>query len=116
MEVFTPVTYPRNQLNPELRKAAQQSMRDAWMANRQRARGEVPARTGFSGAVLTTLSGFTTQSELSRALNAETVAASPRMVYRLTKLAEAIGFTGRLFVADKQEPEQSEKPAEGATL
>lgn len=114
MEVFTPVTYPRRQLNPELRKSAQTSMRDAAIANRQKARGEVPARNGFSGPMLTTLSGFTNQSELSRALNAERVTASPRMIARLEALAQAVGFVGDVF-ADEAEVEPV-PAAQGASL
>lgn len=115
MEVFTPVTYPRRQLNPELRKAVHASMRDAANANRQRARGEVPACSGFSGPVLTTLASFTHQSELSRALNAEYVTASPRMVARLQALARAIGFVGNVF-ADEEPILEDAATEHGASL
>ena len=115
MEVFTPVTYPRRELNPELRKAVHASMRNAADANRQRARGEVPACSGFSGPVLTTLSYFTHQSELSRALNADRVTASPRMVARLQALARAVGFVGSVFLDEEPIIEHS-ATAQGASL
>ena len=115
MEVFTPVTYPRRQLNPELRKAVHSSMRNAADANRQAARGEVPAAHGFSGPVLTTLAAFTHQSELSRALHAEHIAASPRMVARLEALAQAVGFVGDVF-ADEEHEAEHVAAAQGASL
>lgn len=115
MEVFTPITYPRRRLNPEFRKAVHASMRNAANANRQRARGEVPACGGFSGPVLTTLAYFTHQSELSRALNAECVTASPRMVARLQALARAVGFVGSVF-ADEEPVIEHTETAQGASL
>lgn len=96
-----PAIYPKRVLNPELRDAVRQSMANARKAKWQRLRGEAVTVNGHTGSVLTTLAEFPHTSELSRVLSTGSVVASPRMIARLTKLAQAVGFDGDVF-ADQQ--------------
>lgn len=109
-----PAVYPKRVLNPDLRDAVRQSMANARTARMQRLRGKAVTVHGHTGSVLTTLADFPHTSELSRALGAEQIVASPRMMARLKKLAQAVGFEGDIF-AD-QKPIVDHRQAQGATL
>lgn len=110
-----PIIYPKRKLNPEFRIAVRTSMANAHKAKWQLLRGEVPTAHGLSGTVLSTLANFTHQSELSRVLNAPTVGASPRTMFRLKALAQAVGFDGDIF-ADQQPIVEHAAPAHGVRL
>lgn len=110
-----PAIYPKRVLNPELRDAVRQSMANARRAKWQRLRGQTVTVHGHTGSVLTTLAEFPHTSELSRVLSTGTVVASPRMIARLTKLAQAVDFVGDVF-RDQEPIIEHRAAAQGAAL
>jgi len=97
-----PVIYPKRKLHPDFVAAVQQSMANAHRAKWQRKRGETPTVFGISGSALTTLANFVCQSDLSRVLNPEPFAASPRTIARLEALARAVGYDGEMFAEETE--------------
>lgn len=110
-----PATYPKRVLNPELRDAVRQSMANARKAKWQRLRGETVTVHGHTGSILTTLAEFPHTSELSRVLSVDQVVASPRMIARLNKLAQAVDFVGDVF-EDQAPIIEHPATAQGAAL
>jgi hypothetical protein len=79
-----PLPHPKRKLNPGLRTAAVEAMR----------------AKNPPGVVLALVSGFTHQSVLSNALHNRRVSATPLTISRLQRLAEAVGFSGALFLEE----------------
>ena len=91
-----PIIYPKRRLHSEFQIAVRTCMANAHKAKWERLRGEAQTVSGYSGNTLSTLAGFTQQSELSRILNTE-FGASPRIIERLEALARAVGYDGELL-------------------
>src|SRR5687768_10314339 len=86
-------SYPRVRLNPRLRQAAVRAM----------------AHANPSGPVLAFRSGFPHQALFSKYLHAPTLAGTPVMFQRFTRLASMVGFKGEVFLPDGDAPECQQK-------